>query len=169
MTTLGSATGSRVTAEGARLVRSGRPFVVRGAIYGRQGFPDPACTLRDLIGIADAGFNTVYTPVPPPRHVLELARELRLQLLVRAERARQVDDALALCAGHASVLAISTTPRLTRQVRRHGRGVLAASPRPAPTADLICAESREARGFARSGLPVIALGRGFPGAAGTVV
>ena len=77
---------ARVTVEGRRLVLGGRPFSVRGTTYGTARFPDPACTLSDLIAIADLGFNTICTPRVPPRFVLELAPRVGLQQLSHAHR-----------------------------------------------------------------------------------
>ena len=133
----------RASARGKFLMVGERKFLVRGATYGtfRPGedgseLPPLEVIERDFRAMAASGINALRTYTVPPRHVLDLARESGLRVLVgipaercgldgrqsRADTERLVAESVRACAGHPAVLAYSVGNEMPASlVRWHGR------------------------------------------------
>lgn len=143
----------RVVIDGKHLRVGSTPFRVRGATYGTflpraDGcrFPAPAQVERDLVAMAECGFNTVRTYDVPPPDLLDGARALGLRLLVglaypdwrmHASAARRdhrtvrsdarvaVVTALEALAGRPEVLALSVGNEVPSDITRlYGRAAI---------------------------------------------
>src|SRR5688572_17585368 len=120
-----------------------RKLVVRGTTYGtfRPGedgseLPPVEVIERDFRAMEACGFNSLRTYTVPPRHVLDLAHDAGLRVLVgipaercgldgrqsRTDTERLVAESVRACAGHPAVLAYSVGNELPASlVRWHGR------------------------------------------------
>ncbi len=135
----------RIGVDGAHLALDAEPWQLKGIAYGTcdpagaTRYPTPARAKQDLVTIAESGFNAIRTAGIPPDHILDLAGELDLRLLVSATHAdwrthaqpgrathrrvladgrRAVDEALELCGNHSRVVALSVGEPLPVDIAR---------------------------------------------------
>lgn len=140
-----------VHVDGKHLIRGGLPFRVKGVTYGSftprlDGalYPDRFQIKTDLVEMAATGVNVVRTYTLPPPEVLDLAAEAGLYLIVGLDYRdwryeahpgtashrrvldagrREIERAVALCAGRDEVLALSVGNEVPCDVvRAHGIG-----------------------------------------------
>lgn len=139
------ASPSRPVARGKFLFHEDQKLYVRGVTYGTfrpggtwGGYPDPARVARDFRLMAESGINTVRVYEPPPRGLLDLAREHGLWLIVGLpweqhvaflddrDRVRSIEKrvraGVRACAGHPAVLCYAVGNEIPASiVRWHGR------------------------------------------------
>ena len=143
----------RVVTDGKHLRVGGAPHRVKGVTYGTflprsDGcrFPEPPQVERDLVAMAECGFNTVRTYDVPPPDLLDGARALGLRVLVGlgypdwrmhahatprnhrkvlADARAAVDKGLEALAGRPEVLAISVGNEVPSDITRlYGRAAI---------------------------------------------
>jgi GT2 family glycosyltransferase len=130
----------------ARFVRiEGEKRYIRGVTYGTfsdnggQGcpYPDPATVGRDFAAMAASGANAVRLYTPPPRWLLDLAREHGLVAMIglaweehvaflddkqrAASIVERIEHDVAACAGHPAILCYAVGNEIPSSiVRWHG-------------------------------------------------